>query len=107
MTNNRRLASCIIAATVLVTSIPVLAGPTDTYESVNVDTRGLDLSSPEGAQQLMRRVDYSINKACGPVEFMSRDLAAPREACRAEARAAVAPQLRRLLARTSPRVATN
>lgn len=97
MTRGTPLRPLVVAA-LLSISMPVAALPAYSTVSVSVGTGGLDLASPKGRAALERRIDAAIRDMCGQPVFATRDEAEAIAACRAEARAATAPQLGKALA---------
>jgi UrcA family protein len=94
-------------------SLPALAENGDTVTRINVATHDIDLSSSAGIQKLHSRVNFAIRSACAPVEFGgateygTREAAKAQDACLAEAHAAAAPQVEKLVAYGNPKVASN
>jgi UrcA family protein len=85
---------------------PVLAEPAG-YErwQVNVQTADLDLKSQAGQRKLDRRMEAALVKLCGEPVFFSRDEMADLDACKAQARAAAAPQMKAAIARAGTDIA--
>lgn len=104
--NNRPLVRAALAVTLLSSSFPIMAKSTYFSGKVAVDTRDIDLSAPNGARILDRRVNAAVNTLCGQPVFGTRDEAAALDACRADARASAEPQVKAALASARITVAT-
>lgn len=111
--NQRRLATGILAAIIMSSSLPVLAEPVFSTTKISVNASDIDLSTAAGAQTLQQRINSTIRTACAPVEFGgaptygSRDQARAVDECVASAHAATEPQFRKLIANGNPRMASN
>lgn len=90
----------VLAATagLMAIAAPAVAAPAYEDASVSINLSGIDLASVSGRQTLDRRVENAITAICGAPVFGTRDEAEELRACRTETRAAVAPQVRRVLA---------
>jgi UrcA family protein len=97
----------VVAAMMTAVAVPVAAAPEYSTARVTVDYKGIDLASASGRQELDQRVDGAIRAMCGSPVFGTREEAAELGACRAEARAAVDPQLQAVLAKANLTVASN
>ncbi|WP_426165497.1 UrcA family protein [Sandarakinorhabdus sp. DWP1-3-1] len=89
----------LLAITLLGMAAPAVATPVADQDSIRIDTSNIDLGSETGRQALERRVERAVKAVCGAPVFGTLDEEAELRACREERRAAVAPQLRALLAR--------
>lgn len=112
-TNQRRFATAVLTAMLMVSTAPVLAYPTESATKVTIAARDIDLSTAAGAEMLQRRINATIRTACAPVEFGgsasygAHEQAKAVDACVAGAHAAAAPQFRKLIALGNPRMASN
>lgn len=91
----------LLAATLLAAAVPALANQNDGSAKLAISTSGIDLSTPAGRKALERRVDNAINRLCGSNDLGTREEAEAIEACRAETRAEVQPQVDAMLQRVS------
>lgn len=79
-----------LAAGALAICAALLAGNAAANEfgvkvAIHVDTRGLDLRTPSGAQELYRRLEHAANVACTYGNRVDLKPAANLDACRDEA----------------------
>jgi UrcA family protein len=97
----------IVAAGLAVAfAAPVMAEPSYSTAAVTVDYRGVDLTSQKGRETLDRRVNAAISAMCGQPIFGTREEAEALRNCRIEARTAVGPQLKAVLASANTKVAS-
>lgn len=97
----------LLAATLLAMAVPVLADQGEGSAKLAISTSGIDLSTPAGRKSLERRVDNAINRLCGSNDLGTREEANAIEACRAETRAEVRPQVDAMLMRASLELTPN
>jgi UrcA family protein len=77
---------CLAAAATLSCAAPVLAQTSDTVPSVSVKYGDLNVSSPAGAQMLLKRIEAAANTACGGAPDIRQLNQLPSvEACRTSA----------------------
>lgn len=88
----------LVAMALLSIGAPALSAPSHSTASITVDYTGIDISTPDGARTLERRVESAIRKMCGAQILGTRDEADALRLCRSEAQAAVAPALKTLIA---------
>jgi UrcA family protein len=96
----------IVAAALLSMGVPAMADTDFSTAQVKVDYSGLNLASPSGRRALDNRVDAAIRTMCGAPVFGTRDEADALDACYDEARTAVEPQLKTILARANVSMAS-
>lgn len=104
LVNNGLLAGMTMA--LMTIAAPAMADPQLLTTRISISTDNLDLNTQQGRQVLDRRVKTAINNMCGAPTVGDRDEAAELRACRAEAYAAVQPQLQAALNRASVSVAS-
>lgn len=95
----------VIAIAACLTALPALAAPA--AETTSVSTAGLDLASVSGQRRLDMRVASAVDRLCGTPVFFTQDETAALDACRADARAQIAPQVRAAVARAGTTLASN
>jgi UrcA family protein len=92
-------------------SSPVMAEDNTDSSKITIRTHDLDLSSPAGIERLQQRVNSAIRAACAPVEFGAPTayglgyMTSAQSDCLADAHAAVAPKVQRLIANGNTKVA--
>jgi UrcA family protein len=101
------LAAAIAATVPLMLALPVMAHGEFSKAQIHVGYRGLDLASAAGREVLDRRLEAAIRRMCGAPVLATRDEAEALGACRDEARAAVKPQVDKIVAGAVTRVAAN
>lgn len=95
----------LIAIAACLSALPAFAAPAP--QTMAVSTAGLNLASVSGQRRLDQRIGFAVDQLCGTPVFFTRDETAALEACRAEARAQIAPQVRTLVARAGTTLAAN
>lgn len=96
----------LVAVAMLAVSVPALAEPQYSTAKMTVDYSGLNLATPSGRQALDSRINTAIRTMCGTPVFGTRDEAEALNACYDEARTAVEPQVRSVLANANMTVAS-
>lgn len=78
------------------------------YETfkVKIQTADLDLASADGQRQFDRRLSSALTRLCGTPVFGTREELADLEACRAEALATAAPQIKAIRVQLGTAIAT-
>ncbi len=88
-----------IVVAILATASAFAAPDSYHRDQVYVQTGGLDLKSRAGQRQLDLRLEAALSKLCGEPVLFTRDEAAGRDACKAEACAAAALHMKAAIAR--------
>ncbi|OYU34187.1 MAG: hypothetical protein CFE35_16350 [Novosphingobium sp. PASSN1] len=101
----KKFLSPIVAVAALVSAVPVVAASPLDVGVVSINYTNMDLSTAAGRAQLEARVNIAVRRACGDAQIGDRDEQAEIAACRAQARAAVEPQITAVVARASNAVA--
>ena len=101
----KKFLSPIVAVAALVLAVPVVAASPLDVGVVSINYNNMDLSTAAGRAQLETRVSIAVRRVCGEAQIGDRDEQADIAACRAQARAAVEPQITAVVARASNAVA--
>lgn len=100
-------ARALVGAALLFTATAAAAAPNWSTGRIAVSTAGLDLTSASGRVAFDRRVDAAIAAMCGAPALGTRDEADALRECRAEARAAATPEMRRVVTRAGMTLASS
>lgn len=104
---NSAATRALIGAALFFTAAAASAAPSWSTGRVTVSTAGLDLTSAAGRVAFDRRIDAAIAAMCGAPALFTRDEADALSECRAEARAAAVPEMKRVVTRAGTTLASN
>jgi UrcA family protein len=97
----RTMIRPLVAAALFAAGVPALANPAEGMERLVISTSGIDLSTPAGQKALDRRLEIAIYRLCDTQVLATLEDANAMDACRADIRAEVQPQVKAALLRTN------